>query len=157
MSYPQGPQQGPGNNRPSNNPFNGNPFNRNNNGGNSGQNGNGNGQRPFWQSPWLWGVLVVLIAIGSFQIFAGSGTQTIDTKDGFALLKNGTVSYAKIIDNTQLVKLELTSDYTKTDPDTGRQRNYGKDVQFYYTFAQGAQVVQAVEKANPSKGWTSDM
>ena len=157
MSYPQGPQQGPGNNRPSNNPFNGNPFNRNNNGGNSGQNGNGNGQRPFWQSPWLWGVLVVLIAIGSFQIFAGSGTQTIDTKDGFALLKNGTVSYAKIIDNKQLVKLELTSDYTKTDPDTGRQRNYGKDVQFYYTFAQGAQVVQAVEKANPSKGWTSDM
>ncbi|MDK6350179.1 ATP-dependent zinc metalloprotease FtsH [Bifidobacterium scardovii] len=155
MSYPQGPQQGPGNNRPSNNPFNGNPFNRNNNGGNSGQ--NGNGQRPFWQSPWLWGVLVVLIAIGSFQIFAGSGTQTIDTKDGFALLKNGTVSYAKIIDNKQLVKLELTSDYTKTDPDTGRQRNYGKDVQFYYTFAQGAQVVQAVEKANPSKGWTSDM
>lgn len=157
MSYPQGPQQGPGNNRPSNNPFNGNPFNRNNNGGNNGQNGNGNGQRPFWQSPWLWGVLVVLIAIGSFQIFAGSGTQTIDTKDGFALLKNGTVSYAKIIDNKQLVKLELTSDYTKTDPDTGRQRNYGKDVQFYYTFAQGAQVVQAVEKANPSKGWTSDM
>ena len=157
MSYPQGPQQGPGNNRPSNNPFNGNPFNPNNNGGNSGQNGNGNGQRPFWQSPWLWGVLVVLIAIGSFQIFAGSGTQTIDTKDGFALLKNGTVSYAKIIDNKQLVKLELTSDYTKTDPDTGRQRNYGKDVQFYYTFAQGAQVVQAVEKANPSKGWTSDM
>ena len=157
MSYPQGPQQGPGNNRPSNNPFNGNPFNRNNNGGNSGQNGNGNGQRPFWQSPWLWGVLVVLIAIGSFQIFAGSGTQTIDTKEGFALLKNGTVSYAKIIDNKQLVKLELTSDYTKTDPDTGRQRNYGKDVQFYYTFAQGAQVVQAVEKANPSKGWTSDM
>lgn len=157
MSYPQGPQQGPGNNRPSNNPFNGNPFNRNNNGGNSGQNGNGNGQRPFWQSPWLWGVLVVLIAIGSFQIFAGSGTQTIDTKDGFALLKNGTVSYAKIIDNKQLVKLELTGDYTKTDPDTGRQRNYGKDVQFYYTFAQGAQVVQAVEKANPSKGWTSDM
>lgn len=156
MSYPQGPQQGPGNNRPSNNPFNGNPFNRNN-GGSNGQNGNGNGPRPFWQSPWLWGVLVVLIAIGSFQIFAGSGTQTIDTKDGFALLKNGTVSYAKIIDNKQLVKLELTSDYTKADPDTGKQRNYGKDVQFYYTFAQGAQVVQAVEKANPSKGWTSDM
>ena len=30
-------------------------------------------------------------------------------------------------------------------------------MQFYYTFAQGAQVVQAVEKADPSKGWASNM
>ena len=80
------------------------------------------------------------------------GTQTIDTKDGFALLKTENVAYAKIIDNKQLVQLELKSNFTKTDPDTNKPHNYGKKVQFYYTFAQGAQVVQAVEKAEPLQG-----
>ena len=55
------------------------------------------------------------------------------------------------------MQLELKSNFTKTDPDTNKPHNYGKKVQFYYTFAQGAQVVQAVEKADPSKGWTSNM
>ena len=30
-------------------------------------------------------------------------------------------------------------------------------MQFYYTFAQGGDVIDSVEKANPSKGWTSSM
>ncbi|KAB7790590.1 ATP-dependent zinc metalloprotease FtsH [Bifidobacterium leontopitheci] len=156
MSYPQGPQQMPprGNdNRP-----NGNPFRRNPDEPDRDRNGKGNnGKRPFWQSPWLWGAALAVLVVIAFQIFVGSGTQTIDTKDGFALLRGENVAYAKIIDNKQLVQLELKSDFTKTDPDTNKQKNYGKNVQFYYTFAQGGQVVQAVEKADPSKGWTSDM
>ena len=138
---------------------NGNPFKRNSpsdpNGNQKGN--NSGGPQPFWKSPWLWGVLLVVMAVAGFQLFAGAGTQTIDTKDGFALLKTENVAYAKIIDNKQLVQLELKSNFTKTDPDTNKPHNYGKKVQFYYTFAQGAQVVQAVEKADPSKGWTSNM
>ena len=138
---------------------NGNPFKRNSpsdpNGNQKGN--NSGGPQPFWKSPWLWGVLLVVMAVAGFQLFAGAGTQTIDTKDGFALLKTENVAYAKIIDNEQLVQLELKSNFTKTDPDTNKPHNYGKKVQFYYTFAQGAQVVQAVEKADPSKGWTSNM
>ena len=138
---------------------NGNPFKRNSsNDPNGNQKGNNSGgPQPFWKSPWLWGVLLVVMAVAGFQLFAGAGTQTIDTKDGFALLKTENVAYAKIIDNKQLVQLELKSNFTKTDPDTNKPHNYGKKVQFYYTFAQGAQVVQAVEKADPSKGWTSNM
>lgn len=157
MSYPQSPQQMP----PSGNGNrgNGNPFKRNSpsdpNGNQKGN--NSGGPQPFWKSPWLWGVLLVVMAVAGFQLFAGAGTQTIDTKDGFALLKTENVAYAKIIDNKQLVQLELKSNFTKTDPDTNKPHNYGKKVQFYYTFAQGAQVVQAVEKADPSKGWTSNM
>ena len=138
---------------------NGNPFKRNSpsdpNGNQKGN--NSGGPQPFWKSPWLWGVLLVVMAVAGFQLFAGAGTQTIDTKDGFALLKTENVAYAKIIDNKQLVQLELKSNFTKTDPDTNKPHNYGKKVQFYYTFAQGAQVVQVVEKADPSKGWTSNM
>ena len=36
-------------------------------------------------------------------------------------------------------------------------KNYGKNVQFYYTFAQSATVAKAVQKADPVKGWTATM
>ena len=153
MSYPQGPQQpsGNGGNNNGNGSWPPNPFNRD--GGNRG----GNDPKPVWRSPWLWGVAIVVLAILMFQLFAGTGRQTIDTKDGMQLLDNGGVTYANIIDNRQLVQLDLSQDFTKQDPDTGRERNYGKEVQFYYTFAQGGDVINSVEKANPSKGWTSSM
>ena len=101
---------------------NGNPFKRNSpNDPNGNQKGNNSGgPQPFWKSPWLWGVLLVVMAVAGFQLFAGAGTQTIDTKDGFALLKTENVAYAKIIDNKQLVQLELKSNFTKTDPDTNK-------------------------------------
>ena len=153
MSYPQGPQQpsGNGGNNNGNGSWPPNPFNRD--GGNRG----GNDPKPVWRSPWLWGVAIVVLAILMFQLFAGTGRQTIDTKDGMQLLKGGGVTYANIIDNRQLVQLDLSQDFTKQDPDIGRERNYGKEVQFYYTFAQGGDVIDSVEKANPSKGWTSSM
>ena len=151
MSYPQGPQQPSGNGGNNNGSWPPNPFNRD--GGNRG----GNDPKPVWRSPWLWGVAIVVLAILMFQLFAGTGRQTIDTKDGMQLLKGGGVTYANIIDNRQLVQLDLSQDFTKQDPDTGRERNYGKEVQFYYTFAQGGDVIDSVEKANPSKGWTSSM
>ena len=154
MGFPQGPQQPSGDNGGNNNgnwPMN--PFNRNN----DDNRGGSNGPKPVWRSPWLWGVAIVVLAILMFQMFAGTGRQTIDTKDGLELLDNGVVTYADIIDNRQLVQLDLSQNFTKQDPDTGRQRNYGKEVQFYYTFAQGGDVIDSVEKANPSKGWTSSM
>ena len=156
MSYSQGPQRPPLGGNDDGNPFNRNRPDRQNGKGPNGQDGQG-GRKPFWQSPWLWAVLLVLVAVTAFQLFVGTGTQTIDTKDGFSLLNSEQVEYAKITDNRQLVTLELKNNFSKNDPDTGRTRDYGKKVQFYYTFAQGAQVVKAVEQANPTKGWTSDM
>lgn len=159
MSFPQGPGSGNGNNPNSNNnrnngnPFN-NPFNRGND--NNGRK-NGNENKPVWQSPWLWGAVLVIMVVLIFQMFAGSGTKTIDTKDGFALLNQGKATYAEITDNKQVVRLELKNDYSKKDPDTGKVTNYGKNVQFYYTFAQGAQVAKAVENGDLSKGWTSNI
>ncbi|PWG63606.1 ATP-dependent zinc metalloprotease FtsH [Bifidobacterium callitrichidarum] len=161
MSFPQGPGPGNGNNPNPNNRNNGNPFtnpfNRNNNHGNNGNRNGNNGDRPFWQSPWLWGAVLVVMCVLMFQMFAGTGTKTIDTKDGFALLNQGKATYAEITDNKQVVRLELKEDFTKKNADTGKTTNYGKDVQFYYTFAQGAQVAKAVENGDLSKGWTSNI
>ena len=157
MSFSQGPGNGnnpnPNNNRNNGNPFT-NPFNR----GDNGNNGKGNKEnRPIWQSPWLWGAVLVVMVVLMFQMFAGGGTKTIDTKDGFALINQGKATYAEITDNKQVVRLELKNDYTKKNADTGKVTNYGKNVQFYYTFAQGAQVAKAVENGDLEKGWTSNI
>ena len=158
MSFPQGPGNGnnpnPDNNRNNGNPFT-NPFNRGNNGNNG--KGNNNENRPIWQSPWLWGAVLVVMVVLMFQMFAGGGTKTIDTKDGFALINQGKATYAEITDNKQVVRLKLKNDYTKKNADTGKVTNYGKNVQFYYTFAQGAQVAKAVENGDLEKGWTSNI
>ncbi|PJM74693.1 ATP-dependent zinc metalloprotease FtsH [Bifidobacterium simiarum] len=138
---------------------NGNPFSNPDGGrGRNRGNRNGGGQkgpRPFWQAPWLWITILVLLSISAFQMFSMGGTQTINTQDGLELLKDGKANYAEITESKQTVKLELKDDFTKKDPDSGKERNYGKSVQFYYVFAQGPQVSQAVEKADLSKGWTS--
>lgn len=157
MSFPQGP--GNGNNpNPNNNRNNGNPFTNPFNHGNNGNNGKGNKEnRPIWQSPWLWGAVLVVMVVLMFQMFAGGGTKTIDTKDGFALINQGKATYAEITDNKQVVRLELKNDYTKKNADTGKVTNYGKNVQFHYTFAQGAQVAKAVENGDLEKGWTSNI
>ena len=154
MSVPQGPGQPNNNGNPFNNPFR---QNGNKHGGSGKPNQANGGNKPFWQSPWLWGAVIVILVITMFQMFAGMGTQTIDTKDGLELLNDGQVNYAKIVDNKQKVTLQLKSDFTKRDANTGKMHNYGKSVQFYYTFAQGQDIVKAVEKADPSKGWSADI
>ncbi|MEE0332718.1 ATP-dependent zinc metalloprotease FtsH [Bifidobacterium angulatum] len=154
MSVPQGPGQPNNNGNPFNNPFR---QNGNKDGGSGKPNQANGGNKPFWQSPWLWGAVIVILVITMFQMFAGMGTQTIDTKDGLELLDDGQVNYAKIVDNKQKVTLQLKSDFTKRDTNTGKMHNYGKSVQFYYTFAQGQDIVKAVEKADPSKGWSADI
>ena len=154
MSVPQGPGRPNSNGNPFNNPFR---QDGNKNGAGNRPNQPNGGNKPFWQSPWLWGAVIVILVITMFQMFAGMGTQTIDTKDGLDLLDNGQVNYAKIVDNKQKVTLQLKNDFTKRDSSTGKVHNYGKSVQFYYTFAQGQDIVKAVEKADPSKGWSADI
>lgn len=150
MTFSQGPKQGKNSNRD-----NGNPFNSFNNNDNS--NGNKNGKQPVWQSPWLWGAILIVLAVLMFELFAGTGTRTIDTKDGLELISNGQADYAVVTDNKQSVQLELNNNFVKTDPDTGRNVNYGKKVQFYYTLAQGSQVIKTIEASTLSKGWTANI
>lgn len=159
MSYPQGPQQRPpmGNgNRPDNgnNPFT-NPFGHHDD---DKQGANDGGRRPFWQSPWLWIVVLVLLSLSAFQMFSMvNGTRQIDTKDGLELLKGTTVEYVQITDNRQSVKLTLSEDYVKKTGDNNKETNYGKSVQFYYTEAQGTQLMNLVQQGSFKDGWTANI
>ena len=167
---PQGPMGGPGRGNNGNNPFltplnprnsrnNGqrNNNNKGNNDGKDGKDGNNKSRRPIWQSPWTWIVLLVLLAVVGFQMFAKTGSQTIDTQDGIELLRSHKANYAEIIDNKQLVKLTLDKKFSKYSKRDKQKHDYGKDVQFYYTIAQGKSIIQEVEKAKPSNGWTANL
>lgn len=168
MTYPQGPGRPPvGDGGPGKGGKQGgnNPFNLNNR--------NGNGKAPkdgkFWQSPWLWGVLTVLIAMSLFGFFNSQmGVQTIDTRDGFELLasfdqkdskaSNTKVKSAEITEGKQVVELKLKQDFVKTNPGVNGKRsekNYGKNVQFFYVRDQGPQVTKAVERGHLEEGYNS--
>lgn len=160
---PQGPMGGPGRGNNGNNPFLNprNPRNQRNNGqqgkNNKNNENNHNNRRSFWQSPWTWIVLLVLLSVVGFQMFVHNGSQTIDTQDGIELVRSHKASYVEIIDNKQLVKLTLDSPFKKFDKRSKQNRDFGKDVQFYYAYAQGRSIVQEVEKAKPSNGWTASL
>ena len=152
---------GGGNGNNGNNPFLNprNPRNpRNNNGKqNNNHNANNGGRRSFWQSPWTWIVLLVLLSVAGFQMFAHNGAQTIDTQDGIALVRSNAASYVEIIDNKQLVKLTLDKPFKKFDKRDKQKRDYGKEVQFYYTLSQGKSIIHDVETVKPSNGWNVSM
>lgn len=174
---PRGPMGGPmkspmGGN--GNNPFlppnfgNNSNKNKNKNRKNSNDNNGSNGHNPkddnnpdshrkFFKSPWTWIVLIVLLAVAGFQMFVHNGTQSIDTQDGINLVKSGAANYVEIIDNKQLVKLTLDEPFKKLDNRDKQKHDYGKDVQFYYTLAQGKTIIQDVEKSKPKNGWTVSM
>ncbi|RFT30165.1 AAA family ATPase [Bifidobacteriaceae bacterium VN003] len=160
---PQGPMGGPGRGNNGNNPFLNprNPRNQRNNGqqgkNNKNNENNHNNRRSFWQSPWTWIVLLVLLSVVGFQMFVHNGSQTIDTQDGIELVRSHKASYVEIIDNKQLVKLTLDSPFKKFDKRSKQNCDFGKDVQFYYAYAQGRSIVQEVEKAKPSNGWTASL
>lgn len=160
---PRGPMGG-GNGNNGNNPFLNprnprNPRNPLNNNGkqNNNRNANNGGRRSFWQSPWTWIVLLVLLSVAGFQMFAHNGAQTIDTQDGIALVRSNAANYVEIIDNKQLVKLTLDKPFKKFDKRDKQKRDYGKEVQFYYTLSQGKSIIHDVETVKPSNGWNVSM
>ncbi len=103
------------------------------------------------RGPILWVVLAVLLIVLAFSTLRMPSSQRIDTSDGLALLAGDTVEQVKITEGVQRVDMTLTEDFTKDD------HNYGSRVQFFYVVPQGPDVVDAVAKADPPKGFTSDV
>ncbi len=149
-------------NNPNNNPFapnNGNNGNNRNNGNknaNNSNNKNGNnlGKKSPWCSPWLWVALLAVLALVSFHFYQATGTQTVNTDDGIALIRSGKAKSVTVIDNYQRVEVTLKSDYKKTV--NGKVKNYGKDVQFYYMSSQSTELQKLLEssKTKIKNGYT---
>ncbi|MGI9821930.1 ATP-dependent zinc metalloprotease FtsH [Agromyces sp. Marseille-Q5079] len=89
---------------------------------------------------------IVAVWIGSSLITA-SGFKEVSTQQGLEFLQDGKVSEAKIVDGENRVDLTLT----KADEE------YGDQVQFYYVTPRGADVVAAVDDANPKDGYNDEV
>ena len=90
----------------------------------------------FLRGPLIYILLAVIVVSVGFSLLSGSGFKEITTKDGLALLQDNKVSSAKIVDSEQRVDLTLAT--------AGAD---GKQVQFYYTTARGADIVKAVDSS----------
>ncbi len=90
----------------------------------------------FLRGPLIYVLLAVIVVSVGFSLLSGSGFKGISTKDGLALLQDNKVASAKIVDSEQRVDLTLSS--------AGAD---GKQVQFYYATARGADIVKAVDSS----------
>ncbi|MDO4666136.1 MAG: ATP-dependent zinc metalloprotease FtsH [Actinomycetaceae bacterium] len=99
--------------------------------------------------------IIGLLLWGISRVFAPT---VIDTSEGIALLKNGTVARAVVNDGTHVVALDLTKGYK---PQANEVRGVWKNpqptkkVQFVYTTGQSERITDLVEKAAPKKGYNS--
>lgn len=89
---------------------------------------------------------IVAVWIGSSLITA-SGFKEVSTQQGLELLSDGKVAAVKIVDGENRVDLTLA----KEDEELGKQ------VQFYYVTPRGADVVAAVDQADPKDGYNDEV
>ncbi|GAA4841849.1 ATP-dependent zinc metalloprotease FtsH [Luteimicrobium xylanilyticum] len=101
--------------------------------------------------PIIWVVVALIVLWAAFSVLARPKVERIDTYQGIELLNQDKVESALIVDGDQRVQLDLKSDFEADG------KNYGKTVQFYYVEPQGTQVVDAVVKADPPKGYDSQI
>ncbi|HWK93098.1 MAG TPA: ATP-dependent zinc metalloprotease FtsH [Luteimicrobium sp.] len=101
--------------------------------------------------PIIWVVVALIVLWAAFSVLARPKVERIDTYQGIELLNEGKVDKALIVDGDQRVQLDLKSDFEADG------KNYGKSVQFYYVEPQGSQIVDDVVKADPPKGYDSQI
>jgi len=93
--------------------------------------------KKFLRGPLIYIAVAIIVVSVGFSLLGGGGFQQIDTRQGMALLTQDKVESAKIIDGQQRVDLVLKQSGDK-----------GKQVQFYYAAARGADVVEAVNNSS---------
>lgn len=105
------------------------------------------GKRKFLRGPLLYLLLAPVIVLLGWSLLSGGGSQEITTEQGLQFLADDKVSEATIIDGDQRVNLTLEKADSK----------YGTDVHFYYVTQRGEAVVDAVNEANPPKGFNDQV
>ncbi|GAA4514922.1 ATP-dependent zinc metalloprotease FtsH [Brevibacterium yomogidense] len=103
------------------------------------------------RGPFIWVLLVLTVLTVGFLMAGGGGFQRVDTEQGLALLEEGRVDQAKIVDNDQRVDLVLADDYEFEGKD------YGNKVQFFYIEPRGEEILDAVTSAEPTGGFTDEV
>ena len=103
--------------------------------------------KKFFRGPLIWVLLALAAVWVGVSLLTASGFKEVSTDTGLQMLADGKAESAKIIDGDQRVDLVLTEADAK----------YGKEVQFYWVTPRGTEVVQAVNDATLSKGFTDEV
>ncbi|WP_293697929.1 ATP-dependent zinc metalloprotease FtsH [uncultured Agrococcus sp.] len=95
--------------------------------------------------PWI---IIPVVLIGTAMLFLFQPQyQAVPTNVGMQFIQDGNVEEALIVDNEQRVDLVLNS----------ADDEYGERVQFYYVEQRGDAVVEGINQANPSEGFTDEV
>ncbi len=110
---------------------------------------------PRKKNSWMRYVIPLLIfALAGWMLWQVFQPASIRTDEGMELLKGDTVERATVNDATQTVLLELTEEYTSEPKKLGEtQKNRGKTVSFTYSRAQGEDLFEAINRAEPKAGY----
>ena len=103
--------------------------------------------KKFFRGPLIWLLLAFAGVWVGVSLLTASGYKEVTTDVGLQMLADGKVESAKIIDGDQRVDLVLT----EADP------KYGSEVQFYWVTPRGTEIIQAVNDAKLSKGFTDEV
>jgi len=97
--------------------------------------------------PFIWIIAaVVVLFIGSSMVSTG-GFKQVDTSVGLQMIADGKAQSVKVLDGDQRVDIVLNNADSK----------YGKQVQFYFVAARGADVTKAIAEANITKGYNDEV
>jgi cell division protease FtsH len=105
--------------------------------------------------PIVWIVVGLVILALAWGALMTPRTARIETYQGLELLRDGTVEHATVVDGEQRVELQLSKDFVTGTGDS--QQNLGRDVEFYYVEPQGDVITEAITRADPPKGFDSEV
>ncbi|GAA1730384.1 ATP-dependent zinc metalloprotease FtsH [Isoptericola hypogeus] len=106
--------------------------------------------------PIVWIVVGLVLVSLAFSAFNTERVSRIETSQGLELLQGDTVDHALVVDGQQRVELELSESYV-TDAGTEDEQDHGTKVEFFYVAPQGEAVATAVESADLSDGFDSEV
>lgn len=101
--------------------------------------------------PYLWIAVAAVLVWFAVSALTGTKVQRVDTSQGLELLAGTTVEQALVVDGDQRVRLTLTEPYKVGEKD------FGKNVEFFYVAPQGERVVDAVASAKLPQGYNSEI
>lgn len=106
---------------------------------------------------WAWILVPLLVlSIGGWFVWQTFQPKQVDTSEGLEILKGQTIERVVLNEATQQVNLILKESYTHKSTGLGdRTAELGKSVYFTYSYSQTEDILTAVSKAEPAKGWNA--
>ncbi len=103
--------------------------------------------KKIFRGPFLYIALAIVAVWIGTSLLTMSGFKEVSTQQGLQFLKDGKVSEALIVDGEQRVDLTLSA----------ADKEFGKQVQFYYVAPRGTEIIDAVTAASPKDGFTDEV